>query len=326
MKKFRISSTFFAMLAVALIAVGCNENEDGPIPSEDTPNAVQNLMATSGANTGTTGKILLRWDAPTSSATVSVTGYEITYTPSGPATPISVPAGQTSYTVENLTVGTTYIFTVKAKGSNSTLSSGKQISWAPARWSDVIKLYGSASSNGSGLDFDGGPGGTPVVLKVADGGQWDIGFDDVDPDEFGLGSPYQTDYVEVGTRKFNAAPTQIAKRTNVSNANYPGATSLAQVFESAALQAGSLELLQVITPTATQPFAFVVETAEGNFAKVLVLANGGQVVHGSGANRYIEVQVSYQPTVNVPYALPNGTSKEVVVGKTRQRNGTASTK
>lgn len=324
MKKLRTLSTFVAMLAVALIAFGCNENEDGPTDSSGTPNNVPNLMATSGANTGTTGKILLKWTAPTSTANVTLSGYELTYTPGG-TTPISIGANATTYTVENLTVGTSYTFTLKAKASNGNTSSGKQISWAPARFSEVIRLYGSKSSNGSGLDFDGGTGGTPVQLKVANGGQWDIGFDDTD-DTLGVGSPYQTSYVEVDGKFKAPNSSQVAKKTLVSNARYAGATSLESVFESVALQAGEKELLQTILPDATQPFAFVVKTAEGNFAKVLVLANGGKVVQGSGDERYIEVQISYQPTPNTPYALPKGTSKDVVTGFTTQRNFDRSTK
>ncbi len=322
MKKFRISSTFFAMLAVALIAFGCNENENGPT---DTINNPTNLMATSGANTGNIGKILLKWTAPSSSATISLSGYELTYSPGG-TTPISITANQTSYTVENLAVGTPYTFTLKAKGSNSTVSGGTQIKWAPARFSGVIRLYGSASSQGSGLDFNGGTDGAPAQLKVANGGAWDIGFDDTDPDTLGIGSPYQTSYVtETGAFK---APNndQMAKKTFVSSARYTGASSLESVFESAALQAGTLEQLQAFTPTATQPFAFIAKTAEGNFAKVLVLATGGQVVHGTGADRYIEVQISYQPTINTPYALPKGVPTDFVVGNTVQRNTARATK
>lgn len=96
---------------------------------------------------------------------------------------------------------------------------------------------------------------------------------------------------------------QLAKQTYVSNERWTGGSTLTldDIFEASALEAGTAERFHNLAGI-TQPFAFVARTQEGNYAKILVLANGGQVVQGSGTDKYIEVVVSYQSSPNVPYA------------------------
>lgn len=122
MKKFKVTSTFFAMLAVALIAFGCNENEDDPItPSGDTPAAPTALMATSKSAT----EIILKW-TPSSSASLStMDNYQLTYT--GSSTPITINKSASTYTVTGLTEGTPYTFTLRAKGTNGELSNSATV-------------------------------------------------------------------------------------------------------------------------------------------------------------------------------------------------------
>lgn len=290
MKKFNFPSALLAILVLGFVAFGCNENEDDPInPGTDAPNKVTNLMATSGGSTS----VLLKWTAPTTSATAELASYELTVTPGGST--VTIPKTQTTYTVTGLTEGTTYTFSIKSKGTNGAVSGTTTVSWAPASRSGVIRLYGSSSSQGSGVDFNG----TSNPLTIANGGSWDLCFDDKDPLAPGIGSPAQSGYVN---DQYKFPNDDVAKKTYVSTLRWTGLTSLDQIFESEMLNAGTMEQLQLID--ISSPFAFVVKTAEGNYAKVLVLADGGQVIHGSGSNKYIEIVVSYQSTPNVPYALP----------------------
>lgn len=293
MKKFNISSSLLAILVLGFVAFGCNENEDPPVGNEnEAPNNVTSLVATSGGSTS----VILKWNTPSTNANSELASYELTFTPGGTA--VTIPKGDNTYTVTGLTEGTTYVFTIKSKGTNNKLSNGTTVSWAPARRSSIIRLYGSSSSMGSGLDLDGN-GGNPEVLRIAEGGRWDLCFDDKDPLNPGIGSPGQSGYVD---NNFEFPNGQEAKKTYVSTFRWEGVTNLDQVFESEGLNAGTLEQLQLLN--LSQPFAFVVKTEEGNYAKVHVLRNNGKFIQGSGSDEYIEVIVSYQSTANVPYALP----------------------
>lgn len=294
MKKFNIPSALLAILVLGFIAFGCNENEDDPIdPGTDAPNKVTNLLATSGGATS----VMLKWNAPSTSATSELASYELTVTPGGSI--VTIPKTQTTYTVTGLTEGTTYTFSIKSKGTNNALSGATTVAWAPARRSGVIRLYGKDNTTqGSGVDFNGS-GGNPQVLKIANGQDWDLCFDDKDPLAPGIGSPGQSGYVN---NDYKFPNNELAKQTDVSTLRWTGITSLDQIFESEMLNAGTDEQLQVINTT--QPFAFIAKTEEGNYAKVLVLADGGQVIHGTGSDKYIEIVISYQSTPNVPYALP----------------------
>ncbi|HET6402767.1 MAG TPA: hypothetical protein VFH95_15390, partial [Candidatus Kapabacteria bacterium] len=48
----------------------------------------------------------------------------------------------------------------------------------------------------------------------------------------------------------------------------------------------------------------LVKTQDGNFAKIEIVpdATTGQLYSGSGTNKYVTVNVSYQPTAGQPYA------------------------
>jgi uncharacterized lipoprotein NlpE involved in copper resistance len=307
MKKLNISSALLAILVLGFITFGCNENEDDPInPDPEAPNKVTDLMATSGSSTS----VLLKWTTPSTSATSELASYELTVTPGGST--VTIAKNLNTYTVTGLTEGTTYTFAVKSKGTNGALSGATTVSWAPASRSGVIRMYGSAASEGSGVDLNG----SSNPLTIANGGSWDLCFDDKDPLAPGIGSPGQSGYVN---NEYKFPNGQVAKKTYVSTLRWTGVANLDQIFESEMLNAGTEEQLQVINTN--QPFAFIAKTEEGNYAKVMVLAEGGQVIHGSGSNKYIEIVVSYQSTPNVPYALPKQpVNANISAGTTIVRN------
>lgn len=294
MKRFNVSTALFAMLFLGFVAFGCNENDDPITPGTNAPAAPTGLRATAKSAT----EIILKWNAP--AATPQTAGYELTVTPGG-ATPIQITTGTvTTLTVGSLTEGTEYTFSLKAKGTDGKASAAATVKWAPAKRSGVLRLYSSKSTTfGSGLDLSNA-GGVPEVLKIDEGGKWDIAFDDKNLDSIAIGSPYESRYIVDATLKFPNGNTP--KKTLVSTLRYSNASSLDDIFESTMLDAGTRERMQLLNTT--NGFAFVVKTEEGNYAKILVLANGGKIIQGSGNDTYIEVQVSYQSTPNVPYALP----------------------
>lgn len=303
MKRFNVSSALFAMLFLGFVAFGCNENDDPITPSTNAPAAPTGLKATSKSAT----EVILKWNTP--AATPQTAGYELTVTPGG-AAPIQITTGTvTMLTVGSLTEGVTYTFSLKAKGTDNKMSAATTVKWSPAKRSGVLRLYSSKSTTfGSGLDLSNSSG-VPEVLKIADGGKWDLAFDDKDETTTAtIIAPGQSLYVN---NEFKFPNGDEAKKTLVSTLRYSNASSLDDIFESEMLNAGTVE--QGHKLNTTNSFAFVVKTKDGNYAKVLVLANGGKLIQGSGNDTYIEVQVSYQSTAEVPYALPGQPRPDNVV-------------
>ncbi|HYF02938.1 MAG TPA: fibronectin type III domain-containing protein [Patescibacteria group bacterium] len=297
--KFKMKALFVSAMMCALVAAGCNENEDPINPNPTAPAAPTNLMANSG-----NGTVNLKWTASTSASTAGFTGYELTVTPQGGTAmnPITIAANATSYTVTNLTNGTTYNFALRARNNATTsnTSTAATVTWAPAaRWNNV-RIYETASTtNGSGLNLS-----TGNVLTVANGGQWDLGLDTRQVggvNSYDIGSPSLTSY--------SIASPRI---TLVSSKRYEGVTSLDAVFDTDALGSTTAGMRPTVPQlinftTATQGFVFFAQTAEGNLAKILVKGNNGAVLQGTAPNRYVEMDISYQTVANVPYAGMRGT-------------------
>lgn len=290
----KINALLLALFAVVM--VGCNTNED-PVNPGTTPNPPSGLMATS-VNATTVG---LKWTAPTNPA---ATSYEVTATPTNGGTSVvktfTTPVGS----VDGLVANTEYTFTVKSLNGTAKSTTGAVIKWAGAtRYTTNITLYETASSNGSGLEFPSTGG-----LRVAEGGRWDICLDTRNVDDkpsFDIGSPTKSSYTD-STNKFpNGAPARI---TSIGKM-WGNVASLDNVYESVDLSQADVLKEGLITfntaDAAGAPFAFVVKTASGNFAKVLVKASNGKLLQGTSPNRYVDLEISYQSGANLPYALKN---------------------
>jgi hypothetical protein len=275
-----------ALAITALVVVSCGTTPGtGPIGGNVTvPNAVDSLQATS-VNAST---VRLRWAAP---STTGLSGYRVTVltgtTVFGTINPTS-----TIVDVTGLTAGTVYTFRVQSRTSD-TASAAREVMWSPAvrltnMQGAVIRVYETASSFGSGLRFQGG---TALNLTVARGNEWDIGIDTRANDgNVRIGSPAQLGYSFTG-----------ARNTPLADNVYSNVDSLNQVFDTQ-LRIGTPGVFTV-TPTTRRGFVFGARTIEGNHAKVFVKANtSGVILQGVAPDRYIEVEISYQPTANVPYA------------------------
>ncbi len=288
----KINALLLALFAVVM--VGCNTNED-PVNPGTTPNPPTALMATS-VNETTVG---LKWTAPTNP---SATSYEVTATPTNGGTSVVKEFTTTSGSVNGLVANTEYTFTVKSLNGTAKSTTGAVIKWAgAARYTTNITLYETASSNGSGLQFPNTSG-----LRIAQGGQWDICLDTRDSGgepSFDIGSPTKSSYTD-NAGKF---PNGDQARVTLIGKTWSGVASLDNVYESVDLSqaAGLSEALINFNAanTAGAPFAFVVKTASGNFAKVLVKASNGKLLQGTSPNRYVDLEVSYQSGANLPYAL-----------------------
>jgi hypothetical protein len=280
------------VLAAMLLVVACNENTT--TPTDTPPEAPSGLMATS-IDSETIG---LKWTAPATGQTP--TGYEIVYKAQGTSTEYTAEVGtSTEQAIAGLTEGTVYDIWVVAVNGTAKSSSSASVKWSPAkRLITNLRLYETASALGSGIDLPDLAG-----LTIEAGGLWDLCLD-TRGGSFDIGSPTKSSYTtdELVPKFPNGDPA----RVTMVGKTYTNCTDLNLVYESADLATvGTLQEALInfnAAHTAGQPFAFVVKTADGHFAKVRVRANGGQLLQGTADNRYVDLEISYQSGANIPYA------------------------
>jgi hypothetical protein len=272
------------------------------VPSVDP---AENLMATS-INATT---VALKWDLSADDGESYFLGYKLSVSElSGSLVKEEdLNSGVNTATVDELTEGTIYVFEIEAKGNfgdGVVYSESIVVNWSPAtRFTEnineePIKMYGSESSFGSGLELYNEAGGAPKGLKVTSGDDWDLGL------------YTRSGVVEIGSAaeilaKYSYSGTP--KTCEISSTTYE-VNSLDEVYDSQALDEGHVFSEQIIDLndfTGQKNVVLIVRTLTGttwNYAKVMVLYNGG-FLQGTGDNEYIEVQVSYQKGPGVPYAF-----------------------
>lgn len=314
------------VLASTIFFVSCEENSIIDPGTDGNPLAPTNVQVSTRNET----TIALRWEKAAGD-TVTPTGYEVTATPSTgtPITRTTTVAAASGYNFTGLTEGTVYSFSVKALAGTNTSSSSSSVMWAPAKRTTLFgRMYVSASSEGSGLNL-----ATGTNLKIANGGQWDLCLDDKDGNIL-VGSPGVSGYVN---NSFQFPNGQDAKLVRISTKEYT-ANSLDDIWETTNLgnakgDANSVyaERLINLSSSAYNPalggvgfvaavFTGFENTTPAHYAKVLIKTNQAKTsfVQGTGNDRYVEVEVSYQSTVDTPYAI----SKLVDFGGARTTSNT----
>ncbi|GMV52621.1 MAG: hypothetical protein D8M52_04655 [Chlorobi bacterium] len=299
MRKFLAMSA--SIVALLFLVTAC-ETTTNPDPVKTAPNAPTDLMASSTNETTVT----LKWSKAATGQ--EPTGYIVSFLEAGAVQPQSVAisgSATTTAAIQGLTEGKLYAFSVRAVNDTAKSDPSASVTWAPAkRYSGTFKLYSSQSTTeGSGLSLK-----TGTVLKLADADKWEFCFDDKDGRPL-VGSPGVSGYNAPSGKEFPivSLDTTIAHMTR--------ANSLNDVFDVRALDnvaAGSFtEALINLADPRLQPTTGValivrsrVDQTTVNFAKVLIKPNlaGNSWVFGTGANSYIECEVSYQTVTNVPYA------------------------
>ncbi len=300
--KHLLKFNIVVLALTALVMVGCNTNDVIDPGPRTAPNVPTGLMAKSISET----KIGLKWTAST--GTVVPTGYKIIVREMGAASSQTLDAGTSTVTeISSLTEGKIYEFSVYAVNDTAKSSATAVVQWAPARRAtSTFKLYSSNNAtNGSGLAIVGMT--TPSVLKISQGDLWDLCFDDKTAGDPRIGSPGQSQYVDA-TYKFPNGKD--AKVVYIAALQYPAVNSIDEIYETSALMipaSNGEKMTQLSTVTGTTGFGFVIGTKNSdnsvNFAKVVVKRVAGSLVQGTGANSFVECEVSYQTFKDVPYAL-----------------------
>jgi len=319
-----MSVVLAAIVAVAL--AGCATEDPlaptGTKPPAPTGNMVQSVNETS---------VRLKWTIP--SITADVTGYELMAievvtagTPTERLVPVSG-AGATSGVIDGLIEGKIYKFMVHAMNKTVRSDASNEVVWAPARrGTGTYKLYSALNTtNGSGLGIFNQAAG-PSVLKIADGGKWDICFDDRQaPSDPRISSPGQSDYVNGATVKF---PNGDDARIIYWGKQYAGITSLDDIYETDALSvpaSGGEKFYSINSIGGTANWGSVIawkdeSTTPASFwyAKVVMSRTGSNFVQGTGASSFIEVSISYQNVKNLPYAVKQRIENFIQVEQARR--------
>ncbi|MCX6140996.1 MAG: fibronectin type III domain-containing protein [Candidatus Kapabacteria bacterium] len=309
MKSFLKMNIMIAALA-AIVMSGCNTN-DVVNPGLTKPGAPSGTMVQSASATS----VKLKWTAPTS--TTDVTAYVMmaieqaaTGTPEKKEVIVSG-ASTTTGVIGGLTEGKVYAFMVHSINDTLRSDASNEVLWSPARRSTAsFKLYSSTNATqGSGLGIFRTAG--PAVLTVASGGEWDVCFDDkFNPADPRIGSPGQSAYVD-NAYQF---PNKQFSKVIYTGRTYTGITSLDDIYESDALNVMptpvSENMYQIgsIGGTSNWGSVFVWKDASTTpatywYAKLVMKRTAGKFIQGTGSSAYVEVDVSYQNTKNLPYAV-----------------------
>lgn len=304
LKKFK----FIVLIGVALAFFlnSCDENTTNPVVDpQPKPSPITNLMATS-ADKET---VKLKFDLSPSETNTLFKDYELVVTP-GTFAPLSIPKGNNLVSVSGLTEGTVYKFEIVARYTNDSISTPVSIEWSPATRFTAnnneaeIRIYESASSFGSGLRmFATDPDNAPRTYTIANGGEWDLALDTRNSTII-FGSATKVDY----NYATQPQPTQFFDA-------YFEAEGLDQLFDSQAMNAGTRDskfaerVFDLTSVTSDKNLVFYVRKYEPgqtryNYAKVMLKKNpsGAGYIQGTSPNRYLEFQISYQKTADVPYA------------------------
>lgn len=291
MKFLKFKAFILALAAFSFFLVSCSDDDsttNTPVDNE-APAAPGNLMATS-INDST---VALKWDKSTSDTSAKFVGY-IVYVDGTKHDSVNA----TTLNVSKLSTEV-HTFLVKAKFSNGQESVvGATIKWSTATRfveninSEDIKIYETASSYGSGLNFFDEEGKAPKTVTVGSYSDWNLGLYTKN-DKLIIGSPRSLDY----SASDEGGVTEIANPVLVS--------SLDQAYDSQGMDSKTYSERTIDLSQYTNSFVLYVRVKKDghyNYAKILVEKDSNGFLAGSGSDRYVKLQISYQKVVDRPYA------------------------
>ncbi len=306
-----LKSNLFAVIFLisAMIFAGCESSTDPVKPNVKDVNAPTNLMA----NAKDDSTIVIKFTPSTSKDSSFFKDYVLYINP-GMSEKKVVDKSSNMITITGLQSGTRYTFQLAARNTEEKESAKISVSWATATRFTGIKLYETNSSFASGLELFNSELQRPETYKIANSDKWDIALDTKN-ESFDIGSPTLTSY-NIATPR-----TTFVKMRD----SWIGVNSLDDIFDTEMLDPNQANLINF--NSVTKGFAFAVKTQDGHFAKVFVKAVDGKILQGAADNRYIEVDISYQKTANLPYAKikpvenennSNGVNSSIKVSKIKK--------
>ena len=287
-----------SLLLLLVIAYSCSE----PSGPKTYPAPVTELLATSIDST----TVSIKWHPSTTESDAAFDRYVVTIAGTDGFTRIdTILRVSNPYQVSRLKPDVVYRFDVNAMIRNGDLSEKTSVVWSPAfRFTDLttdkpIRIYEADRGDGSGLDLFNPENQMARVLHVDSAIYWNLGL--MINDSAYFGAPKLLNY------NYNDAALI---RTEITD-YYFDMPSMNLVYTPESLVKGNfsecLINLTAIEPQIKSNLILIVRTMEipfsdWNYAKVLIRKNGEKLIQGSGNNRFIECEISYQKIRGIPYA------------------------
>jgi hypothetical protein len=195
-----------------------------------------------------------------------------------------------------LHTATMYDFVVHSVNGNSA-----KLTWMTANRYTGIKVYEFDANGPSGLNL---ANGTNVSLQGnTTGAGVDFWLDEDTSSASGLmlkgGQRYDPNWRH---SYVNNDQVYASNGTGSALDAAYSSTDFSAFMTQVANSTGTLYNQFAIPATANGSRIITVETADGNLARVELVPNGSSYIYGSGSNRYITVNVSYNPSTHMPYA------------------------
>ncbi|MFI5201200.1 MAG: hypothetical protein ACHQNE_02290, partial [Candidatus Kapaibacterium sp.] len=204
----------------------------------------------------------------------------------------------------NVSEGVLYTITVVSSGGSS-----NSVTWMTAIRTSGLQLYQFSSGQRSGLQLNG-PGGQAAVVSASSSniGTMDFYLEDVQHDNTitttsslsfegaqflnTTGETWRNSYIDVPDRYVVGG----------LDADYSASDFSTQLGRITAGNAYDIPDDAVYATKGSR--VLIVKTQDGNLAKIEVVPDPttGKLYSGSGTNKYVTVNVSYQPIAGQPYA------------------------
>ncbi|MBM2841733.1 MAG: Fibronectin type-III protein [Bacteroidetes bacterium] len=282
--------------------LGCKSDETTAPTPGPTIVAPTNLRAFSVGPTS----VGLIWSLSTSEAEASFNNYVVrAKDPSGTISgTINVPKGTPNVTFTPLLEGIIYTFVIRSSGTGGTVSSDSaSVRWSPARRfltdstnGPPIQVYELRSTLGaSGLQFSSSSGAYARVRSLGTGNP-DRFLCDIYIDSVGGGAICLKNIALLGYPRntFFSTDVRDALDLNDPQSAPPDTTSY------------QLNRINLPTTTVTQAKVLYARTSDNHYVRILVQKNlsTNLLYSGSGSDRYVVLQLSYQNTAGNWFAKP----------------------
>lgn len=301
MKRFFQSFTTLSLVAVlAMGFTGCSE-DDNPVTTDNEIAPPTNVKAYSDDKS-----VGLEWTPSVNELESNFKGYVIRVRAANTTDTMYYELNQKAngVIINQLTNGTIYEFFVHGATTKGKLSSNyTKITWAPAvrqmndKDGNVIKVYATTSSLPSAIDIYNPSGKAEVIsqsgAEFAARGDLFV-FAENNNDALQIRAPQSAVGNPGPETKFYPDPV------NADNLNDYSMTS---PFATGSYTATSLGIATGPSSTGKLYFGKLVRNEGEYFFRMLVLrGSNGSLVQGSGDDRYVQLEFSYQTSPDVKYA------------------------
>ena len=304
-RKLIVNAIILVGLAFGATWLGCkSDSETTSPPATTTIVAPTNLRAFS-AGPNSVG---LLWSLSTSESDASFNNYLVTTKdPSGTVTGVSnVAKGTPNFTILSLVEGTIYTFVVRSTGAAGVVSTDSvSVRSSPTRRytqdstnGPAIQVYELRSTLGaSGLQFNSN--NAYAKVRSLNGGNPDRLFCDIYIDSVGGGA--------ICFKNIGLLPSY-SRNTFFSNEPLRDAADLNDP-RSAPPDTNSYQLNRVDVPSgvvAQSKILYARSTTDNKYVRILIQKNASTnlLYSGSGSDRYVTLQLSYQNAIGNWFAKP----------------------